>query len=99
MKDVTIEKKFMLGQVVATRGVMEELVKEGVNLFPFLMRHATGDFGDLDAHDRRANQEAIERGFRILSSYEFIHQNDVKKIWIITEADRSSTTILFPDEY
>jgi hypothetical protein len=60
-----------------------------------LSRHSTGDWGELDAHDWNANNEALQHGARIFSSY---GQGDAR-IWVITEADRSSTCLLRPDEY
>ena len=62
----------------------------------FLHRHVVGDWGDLDGDDRAENELSVQEGFRILSAY---HLRDGTKIWIITEADRSSTTILLPEEY
>jgi hypothetical protein len=62
----------------------------------FLSRHAQGDWGELDEHDRNENEFSLREGFRILSAY---HLKDDTRIWIITEADRSSTTILLPEEY
>ncbi|APV45070.1 hypothetical protein [Dehalogenimonas formicexedens] len=88
-----------LGQVVATRGVYA-LAGENPKFAEFmprcLNRHAKGDWGDLDEADNQENELSLEQGFRLLSSYE---SEGLPKIWIITEADRSSTTILFPDEY
>jgi hypothetical protein len=60
-----------------------------------LARHSSGDWGELDAHDRRENELSLKQGWRILSSYPV----GEKVIWIITEADRSYTTILLPEEY
>ena len=60
-----------------------------------LRRHAEGDWGDLCAEDKEENELSIKEGFRLLSAYQYQDQ----KIWIITEADRSATTVLFPDEY
>jgi hypothetical protein len=62
----------------------------------FLARHASGDWGELDEHDRKANEHALEHGLRVLSVYTL---SSGEKIWIITEADRSTTTILLPKEY
>jgi hypothetical protein len=62
----------------------------------FLARHVTGDWGDLNADDCRENEQSIHDGCRLLSAYLL---SDGTKIWIITEADRSSTTILLPEEY
>ncbi len=61
-----------------------------------LNRHALGDWGDLDAEDIQANYEALTDGDRLLSLYQF---EDGFKVWIITEADRSATTILLPEDY
>jgi hypothetical protein len=62
----------------------------------FLHRHGVGDWGDVDDEDRAENELSVKEDFRILSAY---HLRDGTKIWIITEADRSSTTILLPEEY
>jgi len=86
---------FSLGAVVATPGALDLLDRAGINATPFLARHQYGDFGVLDTDDIRENQLSIERGSRILSAYEI---ND-ERIWIITEADRSVTTMLLPREY
>ena len=66
------------------------------NPFEFLARHQTGDWGELCEEDKRENEFSVHNGFRILSAYRT--RNDVK-IWIITEADRSATTLLLPHEY
>lgn len=66
------------------------------NLVGYLNRHAAGDWGDLSNDDRRANAEALKDGSRLLSAY---HLKDGTKIWIITEVDRSATTVLLPAEY
>ena len=60
-----------------------------------LARHLAGDWGDLDEHDRKENELSLEQGFRLLSAY----QDRGTKFWIITEADRSVTTVLLPDDY
>jgi hypothetical protein len=87
---------FWPGQIVATPGAIEAFSTSGESPFDFLMRHLTGDWGDLDAHDLKANEVAVEQGLRVLSAY---HLSDGTKFWIITEADRSSTCYLLPDEY
>lgn len=86
---------FLLGQILSTPGVLEHLDHYGVNAQPYLERHITGDFGDVCADDVRENIFAIEHGFRILSAYMIAG----RKVWCITEADRSCTTLLFPEEY
>ena len=84
-----------LGQVVATPGALK-LLKEGKqHPFDYLARHATGDWGELCAFDRSQNEMALREGYRVLSSYEV----PAGRLWIITEADRSITTILLPEEY
>jgi hypothetical protein len=88
--------RFSLGRVVATPGVLEALHEAGQEPLTFLARHVTGDWGDLDEHDRRENEFSVEHGFRILSAYTL---STGTRIWIITEADRSATTLLLPSEY
>jgi hypothetical protein len=61
-----------------------------------LVRHATGDWGNLSAEDKEENDLSLKQGLRLFSAYE---NEGLPKIWIITEADRSATTVLFPDEY
>ena len=87
---------FQLGQCVATPGALEALEKAGHIPTEFLDRHIRGDWGDLCPDDAEANVQALQDGSRILSVY---HTADGDKFWIITEADRSSTCILLPDEY
>jgi hypothetical protein len=84
-----------LGRVVATPGALKLLSEAGENPFAYLARHATGDWGELCAFDRCQNQIALQDGCRVLSSYEV----PAGRVWIITEADRSITTILLPEEY
>ncbi|MBX3058865.1 MAG: hypothetical protein KF770_20560 [Anaerolineae bacterium] len=87
---------FDLGHVLMTPGAAEL----GVDFAPFLARHAQGDWGDLDNFDRRQNDIAVKEGYRILSAYNVpIENEETERIWIITESDRSSTTVLKPSEY
>ena len=86
---------FPLGQVVATPGALEILDREAINASELLQRHQSGDWGVIPEEDAQENQLAIANGFRILSSYPV----GTDRIWIITEADRSSTTLLLPEEY
>jgi hypothetical protein len=88
--------KFGPGSVVATPGALEAFRASGQEPLPFLQRHLTGDWGELDEHDVRENELSLLHGWRILSSYTL---SDGTKIWIITEADRSATTFLLPEEY
>jgi len=84
-----------LGKVVATPGAINLLSEAGEDAFGYLARHATGDWGQLCAFDRRQNEVALRTGERVLSSYPV----GERRIWIITEADRSVTTILLPEDY
>jgi hypothetical protein len=86
--------KLLLGTVVMTRGV-EDLHPTEAQLVALLARHQAGDWGDVSDEDKKSNDEAVEDGYRVLSAYQL---NGVK-IWIITEADRSATTFLLPEEY
>ena len=93
------QSKFHLGRLLMTRGVNDKVAEsEAFAKFTLqsLKRHANGDWGKLDPEDRKENEFSLKKGFRLLSAYE---QDGLPKIWIITEADRSATTILFPDEY
>ena len=86
---------FHLGRVVATPGALKMLVEAGEDPLSLLSRHCSGDWGEIDVHDRRENERSIKNGWRVLSAYPV----GEKKVWIITEADRSVTTLLLPEEY
>lgn len=91
--------KFPLGTLVFTRGVNDRVAEDGpfmTFVIDSLNRHGQGDWGDLDDGDRKENELSLKQGFRLLSAY---RKDGQPKIWIITEADRSATTVLFPDEY
>ncbi len=88
--------KFSLGQIVATPGALEALQAAGETPLHYVLRHVCGDWGELDAHDRRENERALRLGYRLLSAYTLPTK---ERIWIITEADRSTTTLLLPEEY
>lgn len=92
----TAAARFPLGQVVATPGALAALRASGETAEPFLRRHVTGDWGDVCPEDRQANELALRSGERLLSSYRTVQG---VKTWVITEADRSATTLLLPDEY
>jgi len=90
-----------LGQIVATPGALVALAVAGTSPSTLLRRHAAGDWGDLDAHDRAANDAALRDGSRLLSAYVVA---EGVKVWIITEAadedgHRAATTLLLPEEY
>ena len=87
---------FLLGQIVATPSALEALEHAAQSPATFLDRHVSGHWGEVCNEDKQANNEALEKGFRILSAY---HTRTGTKLWIITEADRSATTILLPKEY
>jgi hypothetical protein len=86
--------KFQPGHIVATPGALE-LAEYGINLLAYLSRHLNGDWGDLCKEDKAENEFSLKHGYRLLSAYEI----PCGKLWIITEADRSVTTFLRPDEY
>ena len=87
-------KLFKHGQLLATVGALD-LEEKGVNLAAYLQRHFCGDWGELVAEDKRENEFSLKNGLRLLSAY----KTDQGEIWIITEADRRSTTVLLPSEY
>ena len=89
---------FPLGKIVWTRGVNDRVaVDTSFSLFIWesLKRHANCDWGELSAEDKKENDFSLDKQLRLLSSYQY----GGIKIWIITEANRSVTTILFPSEY
>lgn len=86
---------FRMGRIVATRGVLAHLEHHGIAADPYLKRHVCGDWGNVCAEDAQANRAAVHHGSRVLSNYGIAG----KRVWIITEADRSLTTLLFPEEY
>jgi hypothetical protein len=90
------EALFRLGRVLATPGALRLLDECGLGGLILLVRHQSGDWGELCNEDRLANDRAVINGERILSSYVV---SNGKKIWLITEADRSVTTFLLPEEY
>ncbi len=85
---------FPLGRTVITRGALHALQQDDVR--NALARHVRGDWGDVCSEDRSANDEALTFGGRLLSAY---RTSGGTKFWVITEADRSATTVLLPEEY
>lgn len=83
-----------LGQIVATPAALGALAQP--DIVTALRRHASGDWGEVDADDQAANDEALRDGTRLLSAYTSVNGT---KFWVITEADRSVTTVLLPDDY
>jgi len=90
-----IRPLFALGKTVATPGALVVMQGIGVSPLSLLSRHQRGDWGDMDQDDKEANDSALNTKARIFSAHIF----GTVKIWVITEADRSSTTILLPEEY
>lgn len=88
--------RFELGRTVGTPGAVAALQGNGVAPAELLDRHHRGDWGELSEEDRQENELSVKEGFRILSSYRL---PDGQKVYVITEADRSSTTILLAREY
>lgn len=86
---------FKLGEVVATRAAMQFCEQHNINPLLLIGRHVGGDWGDLDAADVAANVQALQHDLRLFSSYKI----GDGKVWVITEADRSVTTVLLPDDY
>ena len=94
--EATATQLFPLGHVVMTPGV----AALEIDVAPYLARHAAGDWGALTHSDKRQNDLAVKAGQRILSAYEVpIGNDETERIWLITEADRSATTVLRPEEY
>ncbi len=90
-----VKPLFALGETMATPGAL--VVMQGIDISPvtLLSRHQRGDWGELDEDDKKENDLSVKEGLRVFSAYVF----DTVKLWVITEADRSSTTILLPEEY
>lgn len=87
-------QKFALGRLVATPNALAQVPSD--ELLAALARHASGDWGDVCPEDWQANEQALSEGFRLLSAY---HTKTGTKFWIISEADRSATTALMPEDY
>lgn len=87
---------FPFGQIVATPGALALLEKANKSPVEFLSRHLRGDWGDLCQEDKAENELSLKYGYRLMSSYPV---SDTENLWVITEADRSVTTLLLPEEY
>jgi hypothetical protein len=87
---------FSPGQIVATPGALALLEQANKSPVEFLSRHFRGDWGDLCQEDQTENELGLKCGFRLMSSYQV---TQIEKFWVITEADRSVTTLLLPEEY
>ena len=98
LKELIKMAKFEMGRIYLTKTVFDRIsANEFLTRFVIrsLRRFAEADWGEMDEEDKETNNNALETGSRLFGSYECAHA----KIWIITEADRSCTTILFPSEY
>ena len=93
---VLSQPRFRAGQLVMTASVNDLVQRGALNPAPYIQRHLNGDWGDLCDEDRRSNDAALKNGDRLFSSYRITPD---LKLWIITEWDRSVTTLLLPDEY
>jgi hypothetical protein len=85
--------RFSLGRVVATPGALKAFAPEVIKAF--LDRHESGDWGEVEAEDAAENELSVKNGYRVLS----IYAQGSRRCWVITEADRASTTVLLPEEY
>ena len=86
--------KFRLGHIMTTPNALEHLTPDDILLG--IQRHQAGDWGDVNEHDRQANEASLKEELRLWSVY---HAAGGLKFWIITEADRSATTVLLPEDY
>ena len=93
------EKRFEIGVVNITIDAMLALIDHDISILPLLERHQSGDWGEVDEEDKAANDKAVGEGTRILSSYVICNGCCHTRIWLITEADRASSTFLLPSEY
>jgi hypothetical protein len=89
-------EKFVPGRIVATPGVLAAFMEAGDDPLPYLIRHVSGDWGEVNAEDWRANEESLLLGERLLSAY---RMSNGTRFWVITERDHSVTTFLLPEEY
>lgn len=92
----TPRPRFPLGRLMATPGAIRLCESLGVEIASYVFRHGQGDWGDLGEEDRAENELSLKAGFRLLSAYALPGD---ERLWIITEADRSVTTALLPEEY
>lgn len=90
---------FVVGDIVATPGALDLLDRHAVNATAILRRHICGDFGVTSTSDSAENLFAIDNEARILSAYQIGEGDTAERLWVVTEADRSVTTLLLPSEY
>lgn len=102
--------RFALGQIVATPGALELLEQAGFSALALMSRHVHGDWGDCCAEDKATNELSVQQGMRVMSVYRLVDperllqtlqdkRSSLPTVWIITEADRSVTTLLLPEDY
>ena len=102
--------RFALGQIVATPGALELLEQAGFSALALISRHVHGDWGDCCAEDKTTNELSVQQGMRVMSIYRLVDaerllqtpldkRSSLPTVWIITEADRSVTTLLLPEDY
>ena len=94
--DKNIVALFELGKLYTTPGAQAAMMEADQDPLALIQRHVTGDWSKLDEHDQAENRLSIDRDLRIMSAYTL---STGVKVWVITEADRSSTTVLLPSEY
>ena len=94
MIGIDLGSRFPLGRVVITPNAMQQVPDQDV--LAALGRHGRGDWGELDEHDLKENELSLKEGFRLLSAY---RASNGTKFWIISEADRTVTTVLLPEDY
>ncbi len=95
MKKAIKQLRFELGKIVVTTAVHEHMERHGINPTEYLARHGHGDWGDIPPEDVAENEFAVTRRLRLFSSYLI----GGERVWVITEASREVTTLLFPSEY
>ena len=93
--DTSFAVRLPLGHVIATPGALDVVRTHRLDVLALVHRHASGDWGDVSEHDAQANDRSAQNGTRVLSAYETAGG----RLWIITEADRSATTVLLPSDY
>ncbi len=102
--------RFALGQIVATPGALELLEQAGFSALALISRHVHGDWGDCCAEDKATNELSVQQDMRVMSVYRLVDperllrtpqdkRSSLPTVWIITEADRSVTTLLLPEDY
>lgn len=96
LTDRQLQPKFTLGSIVATPSALQAIENSGQSPSDFLSRHVRGDWGEVCEEDKELNDQAVIDGDRLLSAYRTLKN---VRIWIISEADRSATTLLLPEEY